>query len=71
MPLYEYHCRSCDQTLELLVRTSEPPKCSSCGGEQLTQLLSVVATPASSADQCEIESSRGACGSGCGCFPDN
>ncbi|HCK41448.1 MAG TPA: zinc ribbon domain-containing protein [Planctomycetaceae bacterium] len=72
MPLYEYHCPGCDQTLELLVRTTEPAKCSKCGGEQLIRLLSVVAAPTrSSAGPCEIEPPRGSCGTGCGCFPDS
>jgi len=47
MPLYEFACDGCDQTVELLVRsTSERPTCPACGDDKLTKLLSVPATPA-------------------------
>jgi putative FmdB family regulatory protein len=32
MPIYEYHCRPCDQTFETLVRSpAETPECPQCG----------------------------------------
>lgn len=47
MPLYEFACDACDQTVELLVRNpSDRPTCPVCGDDQLTKLLSVPATPA-------------------------
>jgi putative FmdB family regulatory protein len=47
MPLYEYHCSDCDQTVEVLLRRSdEQPACPECHGEQLARQLSVTATPA-------------------------
>ena len=47
MPLYEYECKSCDQIVEVLVRSSEDqPLCPSCGAKKLQQVLSVPAAPA-------------------------
>jgi putative FmdB family regulatory protein len=35
MPLYEYHCKSCDNTFELRQKFSDAPAttCPECGGE--------------------------------------
>jgi putative FmdB family regulatory protein len=47
MPLYEFACDGCDQTVELLVRNpADRPTCPTCGDDKLTKLLSVPATPA-------------------------
>lgn len=43
MPIYEYHCRSCGRDFETLVRGSETPACSHCGGADLEKKLSVFA----------------------------
>lgn len=44
MPLYEYHCPSCDANAELLIRNAdEKPVCPTCGGRKLEKLLSVPA----------------------------
>lgn len=43
MPLYEYQCDQCRKEFEALVRGNERPECPHCGGQKLTQLLSVVA----------------------------
>lgn len=41
MPLYEFECRSCRETHELLMKVSEQvPECPSCGKESLNKLLS-------------------------------
>lgn len=34
MPLYEYHCKSCDKTFELRQKFSDAPasECPACGG---------------------------------------
>lgn len=40
MPIYDYRCKDCDKTFELLVRSSSVPTCPSCGSEQLEKLLS-------------------------------
>jgi putative FmdB family regulatory protein len=41
MPIYEYRCGSCDAVTEAFVRGGkEPEKCSECGAEALTRLIS-------------------------------
>jgi putative FmdB family regulatory protein len=45
MPLYEYHCPGCSSEFELLIRGQEQPVCPTCGGKQLSKLLSVPAAP--------------------------
>jgi putative FmdB family regulatory protein len=44
MPLYEYHCTSCGQRIEVLQRFSDAPlrECPQCGGA-LTKLISAPA----------------------------
>lgn len=39
MPIFDFHCESCDQTFELLVR-NEAPVCPHCGSQRLEKLLS-------------------------------
>lgn len=47
MPLYEYDCEACHQTVEVLIRNqSEQPSCPVCGDERLHKVLSVPASPA-------------------------
>lgn len=47
MPLYEYQCDACQQTVEVLVRSqAERPSCPVCGTDRLEKLLSVPASPA-------------------------
>jgi putative FmdB family regulatory protein len=50
MPIYDYHCKDCDKTFELLVRPSSIPVCPTCGSEQLDKLLSCPAAPGQTAD---------------------
>jgi putative FmdB family regulatory protein len=35
MPLYEYQCRKCQETVEVIQRMSDPPQslCAKCGGD--------------------------------------
>ena len=42
MPIYEYRCESCEQTLEALQRMSDEPLklCPSCGKETLSKIVS-------------------------------
>jgi putative FmdB family regulatory protein len=40
MPLFEYHCRSCNHGFETLVRGSEQPSCPACQSHDLERLLS-------------------------------
>ncbi|QDT11537.1 FmdB family zinc ribbon protein [Planctomycetes bacterium K23_9] len=47
MPLYEYECKKCDSTVEVLVRSrDEQAECPDCGGKKLTRLMSATASPA-------------------------
>ncbi|MEJ1964587.1 MAG: zinc ribbon domain-containing protein [Gammaproteobacteria bacterium] len=49
MPLYDYTCKKCDQTFELLVRSSSVPACPGCGSRHVTRLVSRPAAPGKSA----------------------
>jgi putative FmdB family regulatory protein len=40
MPLYEYRCRACDATFEMLVRTGSRVACPQCGSSSISKLLS-------------------------------
>jgi putative FmdB family regulatory protein len=41
MPLYDFHCRSCGNEFEALVRAQDPPvACPSCKGADLERLPS-------------------------------
>jgi putative FmdB family regulatory protein len=44
MPLYEYQCQQCSDTVEILQRMSDPPQahCAKCGGE-MKKLISAPA----------------------------
>ncbi|HAF00123.1 MAG TPA: FmdB family transcriptional regulator [Methylophilaceae bacterium] len=33
MPLYDFYCKSCNKTFELLAKVSSTPACPECGGE--------------------------------------
>lgn len=43
MPIYEYQCQDCQQTFELLVRSSTVPACKACGSTHLQKLVSLTA----------------------------
>ena len=43
MPLYDYHCKSCDAEFELLVRSSTVPTCPKCGATELERAVSRIA----------------------------
>jgi putative FmdB family regulatory protein len=43
MPLYEYTCRSCTQSFELLVRGNDTLQCPSCTSTELERRSSVFA----------------------------
>jgi len=64
MPLYEYHCRQCDQEFEILVRGGEQPACTECGSDRLEKLLSVPAahTAGRQLPVCEPAPRGGNCG---------
>jgi len=41
MPIYEYECRSCGESFELLVLGADVPACPSCKSSELERLLSL------------------------------
>jgi putative FmdB family regulatory protein len=43
MPIFEYHCGTCKNDFEILVRGSAEPACPKCGGTRLEKLLSLPA----------------------------
>jgi len=48
LPIYEYRCNDCGRRVTLFWRSfseveESPPRCSFCGGEDLTRLISRVA----------------------------
>jgi len=45
MPLYEYKCKKCSRTVELLVLSTTVPQCSNCGSKALEQLMSAPTAP--------------------------
>lgn len=71
MPLYEYKCQGCHETVEILVRSSETPVCPRCGSRKLDKQLSVAASPAIAGHSLPTTSPAGQtcgrpqCGSGC------
>jgi putative FmdB family regulatory protein len=46
MPLYEFECKSCDNLVEVLVRSQDDvAECPTCGETELQRVLSVPASP--------------------------
>ena len=46
MPLYEYDCKSCEKTVEILIRSrEEQPECPECGETELHRQFSMPAAP--------------------------
>ncbi|MBP1148607.1 MULTISPECIES: FmdB family zinc ribbon protein [Methylocaldum] len=43
MPIYDFHCKQCDKTFELLVSLSAVPSCPECGAQTLEKLPSLTA----------------------------
>ena len=43
MPLYDFHCRSCGERFERLVRGGDVIECPSCRGSEVERLLSTFA----------------------------
>ena len=49
MPIYDFHCRHCHRTFELLVRTSDTLACPECGADDLEKQVSLPAAPGKTA----------------------
>jgi putative FmdB family regulatory protein len=43
MPLFDFRCRVCDKTSELLMRGDVEPVCPHCGSTAMTKLLPTIA----------------------------
>ncbi len=43
MPLFDYHCADCDETVEVFIRAAEEPRCPRCKGERVKKLISAFA----------------------------
>ncbi|HSD39639.1 MAG TPA: zinc ribbon domain-containing protein [Rhodocyclaceae bacterium] len=43
MPLFDFHCRVCDKTSELLIRSDAVASCPYCGSAEMEKQLSVIA----------------------------
>jgi putative FmdB family regulatory protein len=67
MPLYEYLCKKCETTFELLVRSDTELACPECGGTELEKLLSAFSAPAGEATPCDDGSCPGTGASAPGC----
>ena len=74
MPLYEYRCRTCDESFELrrpMAEAGDPAPCSS-GHVDTVRLLSVFASVGSSSSSpapsaAPAPRTGGGCGAACGC----
>ena len=72
MPLYEFRCRTCDETFEVRRPMSEAGLPATCpdGHDDAVRLLSVFASVGVSGGQASaasVPSGGGGCGAGCGC----
>ncbi|MBM3264656.1 MAG: zinc ribbon domain-containing protein [candidate division Zixibacteria bacterium] len=71
MPIYEYHCATCDDNFELLVKSAkegEQVACPDCEGTEVTKKFSTFAADVSGGSDTSFTpaATRG-CGTGCGC----
>lgn len=49
MPIYDFHCLSCDRIFERITRADALPACPHCGAAQVERLVSMPAAPGKSA----------------------
>ena len=49
MPLFDFHCKKCDHSFEVLVRGSVTLACPECGSEAVEKLVSRPAAPGKAA----------------------
>lgn len=73
MPIYAYHCVSCGDDFELLVRSDTKIACPHCAGRNLERRMSLPARPVSGGKRADYGSlgppPGGCCGGSCGCHP--
>ncbi|MDQ7088449.1 MAG: zinc ribbon domain-containing protein [Acidobacteriota bacterium] len=69
MPIYEFQCKECGESLEALRRMgqgAEGLQCPRCGSHELVQKLSSFATSGGAAPSCSTSPTCGAGGGGGG-----
>lgn len=49
MPIFDFHCRACGATSELLVRANAVPTCPACGSDALDKQICAPSAPGQSA----------------------
>lgn len=68
MPIYEYHCESCESDFEVLQRIGEDEKdlhCPQCGHDKVKKQFSAFATAGGGTRrEAASKSSRSGCGAG-------
>ena len=68
MPIYEYRCRTCDESFELrrpVAESSAPATCAA--GHEARRILSAFATVGASSGPVSAAMPAGGCGPGCAC----
>jgi putative FmdB family regulatory protein len=68
MPIYGYRCKKCDDSFQTLVRSGDEPVCPSCGGVELEQQLSLIASASKGGDEAPSCANAGA-GPSCAACP--
>ena len=59
MPIYEYECLACKHEFEyLVIHSSPPPTCPSCGGKKLQKTISKCAVSSASTRQANLQAAR-------------
>jgi putative FmdB family regulatory protein len=43
MPLFDFHCASCDTTVELMVKADARPACPKCGAAEMEKQIPMIA----------------------------
>ncbi len=71
MPLYEYHCETCERDFEKRrpIREADAPiECPECASENITRKLSLfIALSKNDSGTQALGSGGGCCGGACGC----
>lgn len=67
MPIYEYKCKECGETFEVLVRSTEKPACPQCGSKSLRKLVSGFSAPSEKSPCGRSKKASRECSHGGGC----
>lgn len=62
MPIYEYECRECKTSFELLMRSDTKVACPSCESERVVRKLSLFAVHVGHSEQTIPSCATGECG---------